>query len=100
MLSETSTALCFVLIMLVPLAGAGLALINTGLGRSRSAAHSMMTSLIVIAIAAVVYYAVATAALGVLGAQEIGKDDVPLFKAATQAVAAFERYERWRLLLA
>src|SRR5947208_14808385 len=56
MLSETSTALCFVLILLVPLAGAGLALINTGLGRSRSAAHSMMTSLIVIAIAAVVYF--------------------------------------------
>ena len=56
MLSETSTALCFVLILLVPLAGAGLALINTGLGRSRSATHSMMTSLIVIAIAAVVYF--------------------------------------------
>ncbi len=56
-LSETSTALCFVLILLVPLAGAGVALINTGLGRSRSAAHSMMTSLVVIAIAALVYFA-------------------------------------------
>src|SRR5436190_7886476 len=56
MLSETSTPLCFALILLVPLAGAGLALINTGLGRSRRAAHSMMTSLIVIAIAAVVYF--------------------------------------------
>jgi ammonium transporter, Amt family len=54
--SETSTALCFVLILLVPLAGAGLLLINTGLGRSRSAAHSMMTSLVVMAIAAVVYF--------------------------------------------
>jgi len=39
-----------------------------------------------IAIAAVVFYAVATATLGVLGAQEIAKDDVPLFKAAVQAI--------------
>ena len=54
--SDTSTALCFGLILLVPLAGAGLSLINTGLGRSRSAAHSMMTSLVVIAIAAVAYF--------------------------------------------
>lgn len=42
-----------------------------------------------IAIAAVVYYVVATATLGVLGAPEIGKDDVPLYKAATQAVGAW-----------
>ncbi len=39
-----------------------------------------------IAIAAVVYYAVAAATLGVLGAQEMAKDDVPLFKAAVQAI--------------
>jgi len=55
-LSEMSTALCFLLILLVPLAGAGLSLINTGLGRSRSSAHSMMTSLMAIAIAAIVYF--------------------------------------------
>jgi len=54
--SETSTVFCLVLILLVPLAGAGLSLINTGLGRSRSAAHSMMASLMVIATAAVVYF--------------------------------------------
>jgi len=54
--SETSTALCLVLILLVPLAGAGLSLINTGLGRSRSAAHCMMASLMVIATAAVAYF--------------------------------------------
>jgi len=42
-----------------------------------------------IAIAAVVFYAVATVTLGVLGAQEMGKDDVPLFKAATRAVGAW-----------
>jgi len=54
-LSETSTALCFLLILLVPLAGAGLALINTGLGRSRSAAHAMLASLCVVSVSAIVY---------------------------------------------
>lgn len=41
--------------MLIPLAYAGLALMNSGLGRSRSAVHSMMSSLTVIGVAAVVY---------------------------------------------
>ena len=54
-LSETSATLCVVLILLVPLAGAGLALVNTGLARSRSAAHVMLASLCVFAIAAMVY---------------------------------------------
>jgi Amt family ammonium transporter len=56
-LSQTAFALCVLSIMLVPFAAAGLAFINTGLGRSRSAAHSMMASLTVIAIAALVYFA-------------------------------------------
>lgn len=56
-LPETSAAFCLLLIFLVPLAGAGLALINTGLGRSRSAAHAMLASLCVIAVAAMVYVA-------------------------------------------
>lgn len=54
-LSETSSALCFLLILLVPLASAGLALIHAGLGRSRSAAHAMLASVCVISVAAVVY---------------------------------------------
>jgi Amt family ammonium transporter len=54
--SEASIAFCFVLILLVPFAGAGLSLINTGLGRSRSAAHAMTVSLAVIATAAMVYF--------------------------------------------
>src|SRR5262249_31102146 len=37
---------------------AGLALLNNGLGKSRSAAHSMLASLCVIAVAAMVYAAV------------------------------------------
>lgn len=40
---------------MVPFASAGLALINAGLGRSRSAAHAMLASLCVVAVAALVY---------------------------------------------
>jgi len=43
-------------ILLIPLAGAGLALINAGLGRSRSAAQLMMSSLCVVSIAALAYF--------------------------------------------
>jgi ammonium transporter, Amt family len=55
-LSDTAAALCLIFIFLVPFAGAGLALINTGLGRARSAAHLMMSSLCAVSIAAVVYF--------------------------------------------
>jgi Amt family ammonium transporter len=55
-LSETAVALCVVFILLVPFAAAGLSLINTGLGRSRSAAHSMMASLCMIGVAAIAYF--------------------------------------------
>jgi len=54
--SDLTTAVCILFVFLVPLAAAGIALINTGLGRSRSAAHSMMTSLAVFAVAAVVFF--------------------------------------------
>jgi len=57
-LSDTSGVLCFLLILLVPLAGAGLALINTGLGRSRSAAHAMLASLCAVSVAVIVYLTV------------------------------------------
>ena len=55
-LSDTAAALCMLFIFLVPLAGAGIALINTGLGRARSAAHQMMSSLCAVSIAALVYF--------------------------------------------
>lgn len=48
--------LTLVSILLVPLAAAGLALMNCGLGRSRNAAHSMMASLAALAVAAGVYF--------------------------------------------
>jgi len=56
-LSDPGAVLCATLILLVPLAGAGLALINTGLGRSRSAAHMMTASLCVVSVAAIAYCA-------------------------------------------
>jgi Amt family ammonium transporter len=55
-LSETAVALCAVFILLSPFAIAGLSLINTGLSRSRSAAHSMLASLCAVAVAALVYF--------------------------------------------
>ncbi len=49
-------ALCLVFVLLTLFAVAGLALINTGLGRSRSAAHAMTSSLCVICVAMLVYF--------------------------------------------
>jgi ammonium transporter, Amt family len=51
----TGLAVSGFLILLIPLAFAGLALMNTGLTRSRSAAHSVMSTLTVAAVAALVY---------------------------------------------
>lgn len=51
-----ASALCLFFICLVPLAAAGLALMNTGLGRLRNAAHSMMSFLCVFSVAAIVYF--------------------------------------------
>jgi Amt family ammonium transporter len=55
-LSETATALCVLLVFLVPFAAAGLAVIGAGLGRSRSAAHAMLSSLCVLSVAVLVYF--------------------------------------------
>jgi Amt family ammonium transporter len=43
-------------VVLVPLAGAGLALMNSGLGRSRSAAHAMLAPLCVASVAVLMYF--------------------------------------------
>ena len=55
-LSDAETVLCIGLILAVPFAIAGLSLINTGLGRSRSAAHMMMCSLGVVGVAVLAYF--------------------------------------------
>jgi Amt family ammonium transporter len=53
---ESAQALCILLILLIPLAMTGIALINTGLSRSRSAAHTMMATLCVAGAAAIAYF--------------------------------------------
>jgi len=55
-ISEISMLACIFFILLVPFAAAGLALMNVGLGRSRSAGHMMMASLCALAVAALAYF--------------------------------------------
>ncbi len=66
-LPETAALLAILSILLVPMAAAGLALINTGLGRSRNAAHMMLSSLCVFAVAVVVFFVVGFAWQGYPG---------------------------------
>lgn len=66
-LPETSAAVCGLLILLIPFAYAGLALMNSGLGRSRSAVHSLMATLTVAGVAAVAYMICGFAFQGVPG---------------------------------
>jgi Amt family ammonium transporter len=54
-LNDASFALVLMLLLLAPLAIAGLALINTGLGRSRSAAQSLLGSLGIVAVAVIAF---------------------------------------------
>ncbi len=54
-LSEAVPGLALVLLLLAPLSIAGLALITTGLGRSRSAAQALLGSLSIVAVAAVAF---------------------------------------------
>jgi Amt family ammonium transporter len=63
-LSESTFALCLVLLVLAPLAIAGVALINTGLGRSRSAAQALLGSLVVVAVAVIVFALVGASLIG------------------------------------
>src|ERR1700677_1059714 len=53
--SDAASAFVLVLLLLAPLSIAGVALINTGLGRSRSAAQSLLGSLTIIAVAVIVF---------------------------------------------
>ena len=57
-MNDLLAAFCILFILLVPLAPAGVALINAGLGRSRNAAHIMTASLCAFSIAALVCFAV------------------------------------------
>jgi Amt family ammonium transporter len=55
-LPDVTQALSAALTLMVPLAAAGLALTHAGLGRSRSAAHALASSLCVIAVAVLAYF--------------------------------------------
>jgi Amt family ammonium transporter len=66
-LTEVATVSCLFFIFLVPLAAAGLALMNVGLGRSRSAGHMMMASLTALAVAGLAYFVCGLAWQGFIG---------------------------------
>ncbi|HTZ73772.1 MAG TPA: hypothetical protein VMB47_07620 [Candidatus Aquilonibacter sp.] len=68
-LSDAAIALSIAFILLVPFAIAGLSLVNTGLGRSRSAAQMMMCSLGVVAVAALTYFVIGFAWQGYVDSQ-------------------------------
>jgi len=59
-LTDAAFALALVLLVLMPLGIAGVALVNTGLGRARSAAQSLLGSMIVVAVAVLAYASVGT----------------------------------------
>ncbi|MGA2649219.1 MAG: hypothetical protein ABSF28_01790 [Terracidiphilus sp.] len=54
-ISDAAFAVILVLLLLAPLAIAGLALINAGLGRSRSAAQALLGNVAIFAVAAIVF---------------------------------------------
>jgi ammonium transporter, Amt family len=54
--AQLSFGLCLVFILLVPFAIAGLALLNAGLGRARSAAHAMTGAVCVAGVAILIYF--------------------------------------------
>jgi Amt family ammonium transporter len=106
-LSEVGAALCLLFILLVPFALVGLALINTGLIRSRSAAHSMMASLCVFSVAVIVYFVCGHAWQGYPGfLRRLELDGSPASLAACLQMLALglaaliplgAAAERWRL---
>ena len=63
-LAESTFVLVLVLIVLAPLALAGIALINAGLGRSRSAAQSILGSVVIVAVSAIAFALVGSTLLG------------------------------------
>jgi Amt family ammonium transporter len=66
-MTDALFALTLTLLLLAPLAIAGVALINTGLGRSRSAAQSLLGNLAIVAVTAIVFAVVGAAWAGTAG---------------------------------
>jgi len=66
-MTDAAFALCLALLLLAPLAIAGVALINTGLGRCRSAAQALLGNLAIIAVTAIVFAVVGATLTGGAG---------------------------------
>jgi Amt family ammonium transporter len=66
-LTDAAFALCLALLLLAPLAIAGVALINTGLGRCRSAAQALLGNLVLVAVSAIVFALVGATFIGGAG---------------------------------
>jgi Amt family ammonium transporter len=66
-MTDATFVLVLVLLLLAPLAVAGVALINTGLGRSRSAAQSLLGNLAIVAVTAIAFALVGATLAGALG---------------------------------
>ncbi|MBZ5620883.1 MAG: hypothetical protein LAQ69_19460, partial [Acidobacteriia bacterium] len=64
LLPDTAKAVGFLLTLFIPFAAAGLGVLNAGLGRSRSAAHSMLGAISVAGVAALTFFAVGFAIAG------------------------------------
>jgi ammonium transporter, Amt family len=62
--SEPAMALALLLLLIAPLAILGLAMMNTGFGRSRSAAQALLGSLAIVAVAAIVFAVFGTSLAG------------------------------------
>jgi Amt family ammonium transporter len=65
-MSDAVFALTLALLLLAPLAIAGVALINAGLGRSRSAAQALLGNLAIVAVTAIVFAFIGAAFVGTL----------------------------------
>jgi Amt family ammonium transporter len=66
-MSEATFVLVLASLLLAPLAIAGVALINTGFGRSRSAAQSLLGSLAIVAVAAIAFALIGASLIGTTG---------------------------------
>ena len=66
-MSDSLFALTLALLLLAPLAIAGVALINTGLGRSRSAAQALLGNLAMVGVSAIVFAVAGSAWAGSAG---------------------------------
>jgi len=70
-MSDAAISLTLALLLISPLAVAGVVFINTGLGRSRSAAQAMLGNLGIAAIAAIVFAFVGASFAGTLGTSAV-----------------------------